>query len=84
MFIPADKSKNVYTISPNEYSKVLSDNFTKTYKKSNQNKVHSFNVETKKITEKYSIDDRKERLNEKQAYITVKDHKENFPHITAF
>ena len=37
-----------------------------------------------KIAEKYSIDDRIERLNEKQAYITVKDHKENFPHITSF
>ena len=47
VFIPADKSRNVYTISPNEYNKVLPDNITKTYKKSNQTKVHSFNIETK-------------------------------------
>ena len=81
IFVPADKSRNVYKVSPTECKKALSENITKTYKKSSQKKVNSFNIETKKIAEKYSIDDRIEKLNEKQAYITVKDHKENFPHI---
>ena len=73
IFVLADKSRNVYKVSPTEYKKALSYNITKTYKKSSKKKVNSFNIETKKIAEKYSIDDRIEKLNENQAYITVKD-----------
>ena len=34
---------------------------------------------TAKITEKLSIDDRLQRMEELEAYITVKNHKDHFP-----
>ena len=34
---------------------------------------------TAKITEKLSIDDRLQRMEELKAYITVKNHKDHFP-----
>ena len=35
IFVAADKTRNMYGISPQEYKKMLKDNVTKTYKKSN-------------------------------------------------
>ena len=71
-------------VPPIEYNKSLLENITKTYKKSNQKRVSSFNIETKKIAEKFSIDDRIEKLKEVQAYVAIKDHKEKFPHLKSF
>ena len=62
-----------------QYKKLLKENITKTYKKSNKRKISNINWEAKKITEKLSLDDRVERLQETEAYITVKDHKDEFP-----
>ena len=36
------------------------------------------------MAEKLSIDDRIEKMEETEAYITVKDHKEGFPHKLPF
>ena len=33
LFIPADKTKNMFEVSPTEYKKLLRDNTTKTHKK---------------------------------------------------
>ena len=35
IFVPADKTRNMYGLEPKEYEKLLNDNVTKTYKKSN-------------------------------------------------
>ena len=65
-----------------QYQKLLKENITKTYKKSNKSKISNINWEAKKITGKLSLDDRVPRLQETEAYITVKDHKDAFPNIT--
>ena len=62
-----------------QYKKLLRENITKTYKKSNKRKISNINWEAKKITEKLSLDDRVERLQETEAYIIVTDHKDEFP-----
>ena len=49
------------------------------YKKSNFNKVHDINNKAKKITENLPVADRIDKLQEKEAYITIKDHKDDFP-----
>ena len=36
------------------------------------------------MAEKLAIDDRIEKIEETEAYITVKDHKEDFPHKLSF
>ena len=42
------------------------------------------NKQTKKIAEKLNLDDRIEKLQETEAYITIKDHKKGFPNNTSF
>ena len=60
------------------YEKLLTDNITKTYKQSNNNVYNSINLEAKHIAKKLEIADRVECVAEKPAYITLKDHIENF------
>ena len=79
VFVAADKSRHIYKMEKDQYKKLLKENITKTYKKSNKRKISNINWEAKKITEKLSLDDRVERLQETEAYITVKDHKDEFP-----
>ena len=84
MLINADKSRNIYKVSCENYKKYLVENITKTYKKSDKARVNSINKDTKKLAEKLKIADRMERMEESEAYITVKDHKEDFPHKPSF
>ena len=84
LLISADKSSNIYKFDKDDYSKHLQNNVTKTYKKSNQNTVNTVNLEAKKIAENLSITNRVEKMLENEAFITVKDHKEGFPHRLSF
>ena len=61
-----------------DYDKYLTENITKTYKKSNMNKINKLKQEAKKITGKLSTFDRVDRLQNNEAYVTIKDHKKNF------
>ena len=84
LLVNADKSTNIYKFSKDQYKKHLCDNVTKTYKKSNRNKVNNTNYEAKTLCEKLNIDDRLQQMQETEAFITVKDHKEGFPHTLSF
>ena len=67
-----------------EYQKLTKNNITKTYKKSDKNKIKIINEDAKKIAKKLEIDDRVEKMQETEAFITIKDHKEGFPHSLSF
>ena len=67
-----------------DYSKYARNNVTKTYKRSTENRVKNINYKSKLLAEKLTIDDRIEKIEETEAYITVKDHKEDFPHKLSF
>lgn len=79
IFVAADKSRHIYKMDKQQYTKLLTENVTKTYKKSNNNKINNINLTAKRITAKLSIDDRVPKMEESEAYITVKDHKDEFP-----
>ena len=79
MFVPTDKSRNVYLLSKDEYQKLLTENITKAYKMTNRRKVYNINNETKSIGKPLSIDDHIERMYENESHINIKDHKEHFP-----
>ena len=49
-------------------------------KKTGTVKVKSTNCEAKKIFRKLSIDDRLKKMQENEAFITIKDHEEGFSH----
>ena len=79
LIIPADKTTNLYKVEVQDYEKLLQDNITVKYKKTNNTTVNNINIEAKKLAEQLKLDDRIERLAEKKAFITIKDHKPNFP-----
>ena len=79
IFVFADKLRNIYEVEQEEHKKLLKENITKNYKKSNLTKLYNINKSTKKITEKLPISDRIEKMQETEAYITVKPTKKVFP-----
>ena len=78
IFVPADKTQNFYQIDKYTYDKILTENVTKTYKKSSTTLPNKINMEAKRIAKKFSIDDKMEIMAQQQCFVTVKDHKEDF------
>ena len=77
-FIPADKTTNYYEVDKTTHDKLLMDNITSTYKKASASTINAINNEPKNIATNMNIDDRTERMAERQAFLTLKDHKDNF------
>ena len=73
----ADKSVNFYKLDAPEYNRLLNDNITKTSKKS-EKKLNVINDEARSVARALNIDDRVELIATNDAFITLKDHKENF------
>ena len=65
-------------MTPQEHKKLLKENVTKTYKKAPPKVETAINLEAKCIATNLNLSDRIERLAQTPAYITLKDHKENF------
>ena len=84
LLINADKSTKIYKMSKEDYQKHLRNNITKAYKKSNRKIVNDINLDAKKIAQKLKIDDRIEKMQETEAFLTIKDHKEGFRHTLSF
>ena len=55
--ISADKTNNFYELTTDEYNKLLTENISKTYKKSNLSTMHTINAEAKIIVQDLKIDD---------------------------
>ena len=84
VFINADKSRNTSEMTKEKYQKYLLENITKIYKRTPGRKINKINIEANNIVIKLGIEDRVERLSEANAYVTVKDHKEEFPEKPSF
>ena len=67
-----------------DYKKCLKDKITETYKKSTNSKVNRVDFNAKKIADKLLISDSVDHLQKHGSNITVKDHKESFPHNPSF
>ena len=78
LFVPADKTTNLYKVEVNNYEKLLQNSITNKYRKSNENIVRQINLEAKQLAKNLKLDNRIEQLPEKPAFITLKDHKPNF------
>ena len=72
----ADKSRNVYELEKPQYEKLLSENITKSYRKSNEQSISDVNQELNAITTKLDIGGGIESTARRQAFISLKDHKE--------
>ena len=78
VFVCADKTTNIYEVSPDQYNKLLIDNITKDYRQVNASEVNAVNDEARVIADRLDIADRVEVMSQSLAFVTIKDHKENF------
>ena len=78
LIIPADKTTNFYKLEPSAYNDLLEKNIMKSYKRAKPETIRAIHEKNKDIAVKHSIDDRVDTTAEKDAFITLKDHKPNF------
>ena len=78
MYIFADKTRNLYEATPDQYDKILKYNITKSYKLGETNMLNNVNEDLRDIAIDLSIDNRIETMAKREAFVTAKDHKENF------
>ena len=70
----ADKTRNIYETDKNIYSKLLRDNMSKT----EHNICNKINKEAKIIANNYEVSEGVDCLAKSNAFIFIKDHKQNF------
>ena len=78
----ADKTRNIYEMKPDKYKQLLTENVTANYKLGNEKLLGETNQELKTIASDLHVDDRIETMARKPAFISLKDHKENFENNT--
>ena len=78
IYVFADKTTNLYEVDSNTYNKVLRENISKTYKKVSSEVTAAINCEAKSIVNDLKLGNKVDCYAKKNAYITLKDHKENF------
>ena len=61
LLIQADKSRNIYLMSKDIYTKHLTETVTRTYKQCSRKKVKNINYNSKLIAQELSINDRVEK-----------------------
>ena len=79
VFVAADKTINLYPMQVSKYKKLLNDNITTKYKKASNQIIKNINKEAKSIVTNLELDNHIEQYSNKSAFITIKDHKPNFP-----
>ena len=60
MYVPADKTTNIYKLPHATYSKLLNDNITTNYKKASPGVKQEIDREAKKIASNLKVADRAE------------------------
>ena len=78
IYIFADKTNNLYETDVRNYNKLIKNNISKSYKKSDLTIFNKINKEAKNIAEKYDTAERVDCFAKSNAFVTLKDHKENF------
>ena len=82
LLIPADKTVNFYKMDKEMHDTLMKKNVTKDYKKTDNTTNDNIDKKTKEIVTKLELDDRVFATAQKEATITIKDHKENFRNNT--
>ena len=78
VFIFADKTRNIYETDKNTYSKLLTDSISKTYKKTEHSIYNKMHKEAKIIANNYGVSERVHCLAKSNAFISLKDHQQDF------
>ena len=78
VLVQADKTQNFYQLDKETYKKILNDNVTKTYQKTQTTTKKQIDYEAKKIATKFKVADKVDQIAEQQAFFSIKDHKPDF------
>eukprot|EP00794_Sanderia_malayensis_P001955 gene1954-biopygen1774 len=78
LYVPADKTTNMYKVDKEEYGRILQNSVTATYKKADDKIKNAINYSGKNILKDNPIIQRMNVNAENNCFITLKDHKENF------
>ena len=78
LLFPQTNLTTFIKISKDTYNKLLQDDFTKSYKKFNVTLIKKINKEAKTIATELKLDDKTEQFNQREVFVTLKDHKVNF------
>ena len=78
MWVAADKSNNYYRIDVHTYTEFLEKEIHKDYRKVGDDYIHCINSSHRNIVRELELSDRVFTTAEREAFCTLKDHKENF------
>lgn len=78
VLVPADKSRCFYKMKPGDYRQLVKNNITKDYKQAPPSALNEANRKAREVAEELELDDRIQVHSENPAFVSLKDHKENF------
>ena len=78
LLVFARKTTNLYEMIPEQYKTILSNNITKAYRKTKGRTQRNIDREAKTIFKPLQFEKRVKHYAERPAFISLKDHKENF------
>ena len=78
LIVGADKTSNFYKVEPKEYKNLVKKNVETEYKKEKAANIQKINKAHKKIVNDLDIEDRVYQTANRECFISLKDHKENF------
>ena len=79
LLVPADKTRNYYSLEKDKYVELLSKDIHKSYKKTTHVEAEEIDSEQRNIVESLDLTDRNIfRLQSQPANVSLKDHKANF------
>ena len=78
LLVFADETTNLYEMPTDQYTALLNNKITKTYRKADSNTKQNIDKEVKKLSKDLNLEDKMECYAKRPAFITLKDHKENF------
>ena len=81
MIIAADKTTNFYKVTKEEHEELLERHVNKDYKKAVPTTIKDINKNDKEIASKLELSDRIYTTSQRQAFLTLKDHKPNFQNV---
>ena len=79
VIVPADKTSNFYKIEKEEYNNLVEKNVQKEYKKAKNEEVKHGVRKHKDIVNKLELEDRVFSTQKRNCFVSLKDHKPNFP-----
>ena len=78
VIVNADKTSNKYLIEKDDYIELLEKNIQDDYKKENLQNMEKVTIEHQKIVKNLELEERVFETTPRSAFLTVKDHKDDF------